>query len=164
MAVKLKTWVWVVIGIAVVCILLVIAMAGASFYYFSRHVVASRVTATEASREFETIRSRFEGQTALIQLDEAGNLVRSTVDREPPAGARPPDTLHVMAYDPDDGGLVKLTVPFWILRMKGKVDLSGSGMSLEDLKVTAADLERFGPALVLDQANAGGDRVLVWSQ
>ena len=24
--------------------------------------------------------------------------------------------------------------------------------------------ERFGPTLILDQTNAGGDRVLVWSQ
>ena len=164
MAVKLKTWVWVVIGIAVVCILLVIAMAGASFYYFSRHVEATKVTATEATREFDTVRTRFQGQTALIELDQRGNFLRANTDREPPAGARPPESLHIMAYDPDDGGLVKLTMPFWILRMKGKVALSGSGMSLEDLKVTVEDLERFGPSLVLDQANEGGDRVLVWSQ
>jgi hypothetical protein len=35
---------------------------------------------------------------------------------------------------------------------------------LEDLKLSVEDLERYGPSLVLDQTNAGGDRVLVWSQ
>ena len=164
MAVKLKTWVWVVIGIAVVCILLVIAMAGASFYYFSRHIEASKVTSPEASREFETVRTRFQGQKALIELDHQGNFLRANTDREAPAGVRRPESLHIMAYDPDDGGLVKLTVPFWLLRMKGTVDVGGNGMSLEDLKITVEDLERFGPSLVLDQANDGGDRVLIWSQ
>jgi hypothetical protein len=37
-------------------------------------------------------------------------------------------------------------------------------MTLEELKLTVADLDRLGPSLVLDQANEGGDRVLVWSQ
>ena len=166
MAVKLKTWVWVVIGIAVVCVLLVIAMAAASVYYFSQHVEAARVTSAEASREFDSIRTRFQGQPALIELDAQGNFLRSNTDREPPPDARAPDSLHVMAYDPDDGDLVKVTVPFWLLRMKvkGTVDFGGSGMSLEDLKLTVEDLERFGPSLVLDQANEGGERVLVWSQ
>ena len=62
---------------------------------------------------------------------------------------------------------MKLTVPFWLLRMKvngATIDFSGNRMYLEDLKLTVADLERFGPSLVLDQTNAGGDRVLVWSQ
>ena len=166
MAVKLKTWVWVILGIAGVCILLVIAMAGAGIYYFSQHVDASTVTAADASQEFDAVRARFHGQKPLIELDAKGNFLRSNTDREAPPGVRRPESLHVMAFDPDDGGLVKVTIPFWLLRMKmkGAVDFGGSGMTLEDLKVTVEDLDRFGPSLVLDQTNDGGDRVLVWSQ
>jgi hypothetical protein len=167
MAVKLKTWVWVVLGIAAVCVLFVIAMAGFGIYYFTQNIQTTKATPAMARQEFDAVRARFQGQAPLIELDADGNVLRSNTDREPPAGVRPPETLHVMAFDPDDGGLVNVTVPFWLLRLKvndATVNFGGNHMTLEDLKLTVADLERFGPVLVLDQTNSGGDRVLVWSQ
>jgi hypothetical protein len=167
MAVKLKTWVWVVIGIAAVCILVVIAMAGAGIYFFTQNIKATQVTAATATQEFDAVRARFQGQRPLIELDARGNLLRSNTDRGAPPGTPRPDTLHVMAFDPDDGGLVKLTIPFWLLRMKmnnAAINFGDSNMTLEDLKLTVQDLDRLGPSLVLDQVNEGSDRVLVWSQ
>lgn len=166
MAGKLKTWVWVVLGIAAVCILFVIAMAGVGIYYFAQHVDTTRATPAAATQEFDAVRARFEGQRPLIELDARGNLLRADTDREAPHGVPRPEHLHVMAYDPDEGGLVKVTVPFWLLRMKtnGSIDFGGRDMKLEDLKLTVEDLDRLGPSLVLDQVDAGGDRVLVWSQ
>jgi hypothetical protein len=166
-AVKVKTWVWVVIGVMAVGVLLVIAMAGAGFYYFARNIEATQATAEVAATEFDAVRARFKGQRPLIELDERGRLLRSNTDRPAPPDARRPDALYVLAFDPDDGGMVKVTVPFWLLRLKmggSTIDLSGNRVQLEDLKLTVEDLERFGPTLVLDQTNAGGDRVLVWSQ
>jgi hypothetical protein len=37
-------------------------------------------------------------------------------------------------------------------------------LDLEDMKLTVEDLERYGPTLILDHKERGGDRVLVWSQ
>ena len=167
MAVKVKTWVWVVVGIAAVCVLFVIGMAAAGIYYFSQNIEARKATPATAASEFDAVRARFKGQRPLIELDERGRFLRSNTDR--PAPENPPrlEALHVMAFDPDDHGLVKVTVPFWLLRLKMKhtrVDLGGSNVDLEDLKLTVEDLERFGPTLILDQTNSGGDRVLVWSQ
>lgn len=167
MAGKVKTWVWIVVGIAVVGILFVLAMAGAGIYYFTRNIDARTVSTEAAAGEFDAVRARFTGQRPLIELDESGGFVKSNVDRPTPAGARQPEALYVLAFDPDDGGLVKVTVPFWLLRLKAggaTVDFNGNSMNLEDLKLTVEDLERFGPTLVLDQTNRGGDRVLVWSQ
>lgn len=166
MAVKVKTWVWVVLGLTAVCILFVIAMAGAGIYYFTQHIDASTTTVAAAQQEFDAVRARFRGHKPLIELDPRGNFLRSNTDREAPGGTRRPESLHIMAFDPDDGGLVKVTVPFWLLRMKmhGNIDFGGNSVSLEELKLTVADLDRLGPSLVLDQANEGGDRVLVWSQ
>ena len=167
MAVKLKPWVWVVLGIAAVCILFVIAMAGAGIYYFTQHIDAAQVTPAAAAVEFDAVRTRFQGRKPLIEIDAHGRFLRSNTDREPPPDARPPDTLHVMAFDPDDGGLVKVTIPFWLLRLKvndATVNFGGNSMNLEDLKLTVDDLERFGPSLVVDQSNEGGDRVLAWTQ
>lgn len=167
MAVKVKTWIWVVVGIVVAGILLVIALAGAGLYFFSQNIKARTVTTETATTEFEAVRARFTGHKALIELDERGNLLRSNTDRPVSGNPKSPETLYVMAFDPDDGSLVRVTVPFWLLRMKMKgtrIDLGGSRMDLEDLKLTVEDLERFGPTLVLDQKNERGDRVLVWSQ
>jgi hypothetical protein len=167
MAGKVKTWVWVIVGVFVAGILCVIAMAAAGIYYFTQNIEAKKASPTVAASEFNAVRERFRGQKPLIELDERGRFLRSNVDRPAPANARQPESLHVLAFDPDDEGLVKVTVPFWLLRMKignSHVDFGDSRMDLEELKLTVEDLERFGPTLILDQTNAGGDRVLVWSQ
>lgn len=167
MAGKVKTWVWVIVGVFVVGILCVIAMAAAGIYYFTQNIEARKATPTVAASEFNAVRERFRGQKPLIELDERGRFLRSNVDRPTPDNAKRPEALYVLAFDPDDEGLVKVTVPFWLLRMKignSHVDFGDSRMDLEDLKLTVEDLERFGPTLILDQTNAGGDRVLVWSQ
>jgi len=167
MAVKLKTWIWIIVGIVAIGILCVIAMAGAGMYFVSQNIHTRTVSSDTAASEFDKVRKQFSGQQALIELDERGNFLRSNTDRPAPAGARRPEKLFVLAFDPDDGGLVRMSIPFWLLRMKADgatIDFSGNRMDLEDLKLTVEDLERFGPSLILDQKNEGGDRVLVWSQ
>jgi hypothetical protein len=167
MAGKVKTWVWVIVGVFAVGVLCVIALAAAGIYYFTQNIEARKATPTVAASEFDAIREQFRGQKPLIELDERGRFLRSNIDRPVQPGTKRPEALHVLAFDPDDGGLVKVTVPFWLLRMKignTHVDFGNSRMDLEDLKLTVEDLERFGPTLILDQTNHGGDRVLVWSQ
>jgi hypothetical protein len=51
------------------------------------------------------------------------------------------------------------------MKMRGTtIDFNGNKMNLEDLKLTVEDLERFGPALIVDHRSGSGERVLVWSQ
>lgn len=167
MAVKLKTWIWILAGIVAFGILCIIAMAGAGMYFVSQNIQTKTVSSETAAGEFDAIRKQFSGQKALIELDEHGNFLRSNTDRPAPANASRPEKLYVLAFDPDDGGLVRMSIPFWMLRMKtsgATIDFSGNRMDLEDLKLTVEDLERFGPSLILDQKSEGGDRVLVWSQ
>lgn len=40
----------------------------------------------------------------------------------------------------------------------------GTGLDRERLQITASDLERHGPSLVIDQARTSGDRLLVWTE
>jgi hypothetical protein len=166
MAVKVRTWMWVVGGIVAACILMVIAMAGAGFYFFKQHIQTTRATSTSAASEFDAVRVKFSGQKPLIELDSHGNFLHANTDRA--ESDRRPEKLYVLAYDPNDGGLVRIEIPFWLLRMKMKGAINfgsrGNQLDLEDLKLTVEDLDRYGPALVLDQKNDDGDRVLVWSQ
>ena len=167
MAGKVKAWVWVILAIVVIGILCVVTMAGIGLYFFSQHVQTSTVSAGNAAHDFDQVRNRFEGQKPLIELDSHGRYLRSNVDRKPPAHPKPPESINVMAFDPGEGKIVRVSIPFWIIRMKMKgatIDLNGNHMDLEDLRLSPEDLERFGPTLIVDHQNTSGERVLVWSQ
>jgi flagellar basal body-associated protein FliL len=167
MAGKVKAWVWVVVAIVVIGVLGVVAMAGIGLYFFSQHVETRTVSPANAARDFEQVKLRFAGEKPLIELDEHGRYLRSNTDRTPPPNAKPPESINVMAFDPNDGRIVRLTIPFWLVRMKMRgttIDLNGKHMDLEDLRLTADDLERFGPTLIVDHKSGSGERVLVWSQ
>ena len=167
MAGKVKTWVWVVLAIVVIGVLGVIALAGVGLYFFSQHIETKAASPTQAARDFEQVTVRFSGQKPLIELDERGRYLRSHTDRQVPPNAKSPDALNVMAFDPDDGRMVQLKIPFWLLRMKMRgtaIDFNGNRMDLEDLKLTVEDLERYGPTLIVDHRSTSGERVLVWSQ
>jgi hypothetical protein len=167
MAGKVKTWVWVVLAIVVIGVLGIVAMAGVGLYLFSQHIDTRTASPANAAHDFEQVKARFGGQKPLIELDEHGRFLRSHVDRTPPVNAKPPDSINVLAFDPDDGRIVRVSIPFWVVRMKMRgatIDLNGNHMNLEDLKLTAEDLERFGPTLIVDHKSTTGERVLVWSQ
>jgi hypothetical protein len=167
MAVKVKTWIWIVVGIVGCGILCVIAVAGAGIYFFSQHFETKAASTESATLEFEQAKSRFVGQKPLIELDERGRFKRTNPDRPARGDTRTPDQLNVLAFDPDDQRMVKVTVPFWLLRLKSRgatVDFNGGRMDLDDLKLSVEDLERFGPTLIVDHTTSDGERVLVWSQ
>ena len=167
MAGKVRTWDWIVVGIAVFCVLALVAVLGGAFFYMSRHIETKSATPASAAREFEAVKSGFSGQKPLIELDRNGRFVRAHTDRPAPANAAIPDQLRILAFDPSDGRIVQVSVPFWLLRMKAgnaTIDLNGSKMDLEDLRLTIHDLERQGPSLIVDHQAPDGDRVLVWSR
>ena len=167
MAGKVKAWVWVIVAIVAIGILGVVAMAGVGLYFFSQHVQTKTMTAGSAAQDFDQVRRRLDGQKPLIELDQHGRYLRSNVDRKPPANPKSLESINVMAFDPDEEKIVRITIPFWLVRMKMRgatIDLNGNHMNLEDLRLTAEDLERFGPTLIVDHENTTGERVLVWSQ
>jgi hypothetical protein len=167
MAAKVKTWVWVVVGIVVAGILCVVALAGVGVYFFTQHINTRSASPAVAARDFDQVKSQFPGQKPLIELDDRRRYLKTNTAREAPLNARPPDSLNILAFNPDDGRIVKVTIPFWLLRLKmrgTRIDFNGNRMELEDLRLTVEDLERFGPTLIVDHRSPDGERVLVWSQ
>jgi len=164
---KVKTWVWVVVAVVVIGILGLVAVAGIGFYFVSKHIETREVTPVDAKQEFDAVKAAFEGQQPLIELDSNGEFLRAHTDRPVPAQAATPEQLHLLAFDPSDGRIVRFSLPFWLLRMKAgdtTIDLNGNRMDLEDLRLTVEDLERFGPSLIVDHQASDGERVLVWSK
>jgi hypothetical protein len=165
MAGKIKTWVWVVVGIVVLGILGVIGMAAAGLYFVKSHVDVRATTTAAATADFQAVRQRFTGQRPLIELDDRGNFLHANTER--PAGTIAPTTLSIMAFEPSDERVVRMDLPFWMLRLKmrgTRFDVGGGNVDLAKLRLTVEDLERYGPTLILDHKDSDGSRVLVWSQ
>ncbi|HVD94282.1 MAG TPA: hypothetical protein VNC21_18425, partial [Vicinamibacterales bacterium] len=146
-------------------ILGIIGMAAAGLWFVKSHVDIRSTTSAEATSDFQTIRARFPNQKPLIELDEHGSFLHANTDR--PAGSQRPETLNFMAYDPRDDRVVRMDLPFWLLRFKmrgNRIDLGNSNVDFAKLRLTVEDLERFGPTLILDRKDRDGSRVLIWSQ
>ncbi len=72
-----------------------------------------------------------------------------------------------MAYQPHIGRIVRADVPFWFLKLKGpaaRLALRDTGVDRDRLGITPADLERYGPWVVVDQATNSGARLLMWTE
>lgn len=165
MAGKVRTWVWVVVGVFVFGVLCLIAVAGAALWFAKTHINVTSATTASVSDDFERVRDRFKEQRPLVELDERGHFVRSNTKRPP--GTTRPESLNVLAFDPDEGRAVRVEIPFWLLRLKmrgTRVGIGGNNVDLEDLKLSVEDLERYGPTLIVDHKGRSGERVLVWTQ
>jgi hypothetical protein len=162
---RVRTWVWVVVGLVVCGILGLVAMAAAGLWFAKTHINIHSASTVTVSEDFARIRRQFANQKPLIELDEHGHLARTNADRPP--GTKRPDSLNVMAFDPDDEKVVRMEIPFWLLRLKmhgTRFSVGNDRIDLRELHLTVEDLERFGPTLIVDHKGRNGERVLVWSQ
>jgi hypothetical protein len=74
-----------------------------------------------------------------------------------------------VVWEPEQQKLVRLNIPFWLLRMTKDRPMRLSGGRNEEgdpirLRITTGDIERYGPGLILDYRDATGKRVLIWAQ
>jgi hypothetical protein len=117
------------------------------------------------SEVFAAARTALRTRTPLVDIDEQGHVTRreSVPDRTP----QPINRVKAMAYQPRVGRIVRADVPFWFLKLKGpaaRLALRDTGVDLERLGITPADLERYGPGIVVDQLSSSGARLLVWTE
>jgi hypothetical protein len=79
------------------------------------------------------------------------------------------ESLRVLAYDRHAGKLVRVSIPFWLLRMAPSKNLSflndnGIDVDSDRVRLTVDDLERRGPGLLIDSQDRRGSLVLVWTE
>jgi hypothetical protein len=161
-----KHWLWSVAGFNATCVIGQVLVAGAGVYFVSHHIAVHTTTSAAALRQLDDARARFKNVDPLIEIDalEQPHVVHplSTL----PSSATHPDTLHMLAWDPDERRLARIALPFWVLRVgRRKMDLlPDAGVTFDELNLDVAELERIGPALVLDYRRPAGSRVLIWTQ
>ena len=162
-----KTWLLIVLGLFTICVLGLVVLAGAGFYFVSKHIATQTSTSVSAVRTFDEARAKFKTAQPLIEIDALDRPRGLRSVKSLPTSAEKPKDLYVLAWDPDDGHLARISLPFWVLRFgRQKIDfLKGpNGLDFERLNVDVGELERIGPALVLDYRAPSGERVLIWTQ
>jgi hypothetical protein len=164
-----KTWVSVVIASVIIIGMLAAAAIGGTAFFIYRHVNTQFTPNDKADEQFAAERARFAGQQPLIEIrrDDDAVLHREVIPAEMPAEKL--ETLRVLAYDTHAEKLVRVSIPFWLLRIaptRHVSFLSDTGIDFDSdrIRLTLDDLERRGPGLILDQADRRGAQVLVWTE
>ena len=153
---KARTWLWIFVALFGICVLSLCLVAGAGFYFVSKHIAMSKTTSAEALRRFDSERARFKADQPVIDID---NWERPREQRPisalPTSNVKPTD-LYVLAWNPDDGRLARIALPFWMLRFgKQKMELlKDEDFSFDRLNLDVKELERIGPALLVEIGRA----------
>ena len=168
---KLPTWASVLIAAVIIVGILAVAAVGGAAFFIYRHVNTSFAESETAQVAFTQARARFENQQPLIEIRHGDEplihreLVKGTAERQKL------EALRVLAYDQHDGKLVRVSIPFWLLRMAPSKNLSflnddriNVDVDSDRVRLTLDDLERRGPGLLLDTHDRRGSQVLVWTE
>jgi hypothetical protein len=161
----IRRWVWVVFGVMAFLGVGCLGMIGAGAWFLSKHVDVREMPRQAIEREFQDIRGRFKGQEPL--LDRRGRRVSTDrlEERATTYQGPLPTRMCIMAWERGEPRRVRICIPLWLLKFKTgkgiKIDVPEAGV--ERLEIDAEDIERAGPALLVD-ATEDKERVLVWTE
>jgi hypothetical protein len=165
---KKTSWGLIILGISAFVLIVGVGLVAVVGYVIYQQFAFQATSTTElkAEQELKRVIAEFDGQKPYLVIKDGEPVISH---EKGPGSGRPVETLHIIVWKPDEQKVVRLNVPFWLLRMtKGQPiklssnpDPDGEPMRL---KITAEDLERRGPGLILDYKEASGQRVLVWAQ
>jgi hypothetical protein len=166
MAKSQRRWPHIVAGLAILVAFLAVGGIFAVVTWVRESVDITETTGEDATGAFDKVRAQFGGRMPLLEVTDRGKprYAAQTVDEVP---GRKLETLHVLAWDPDEGKLARVSLPFWFLRLKSSpIEFSAhaSGLDDEGVSLRAEDIEKYGPGVILDHSTPSGERVLLWAQ
>lgn len=161
---KKRTWLWIVLGILGFFVVTGLGMAAFTVYWLGSHMEFVETPAPEAAKSFDEVRAKFPGQRPLLEFKDGQP---GSVETTPTPSSATLTTLHIIAFDDKEGRLVRVDVPFWLLRLKsGPIAFSSYASGFDDRRVRlrVEDIERRGPGIVLDLDRPNEGRVLIWAE
>ena len=162
---KKRKWLAIVLGVLFLFGTLAVGCVVITVSFFRQNMAITETSEEAALREMDAIRARFPGQQPLIQLiDERPQLVERAGAS---VTAQKLTTLHIAAFDSDEGRLVNFSLPFWLLRMKsGPIRISAYQQGWDDRGVAfqVEDIEKHGPGIIADVTQAREGRVVIWAE
>lgn len=161
-----KTWIWVIVAGFGLVVFAMAALAGLGLYFVTSHISTARSSDAEALRAFDDVRAQFPDERPLFEIDSRGNPHPTGDLGSLPRSDRRPEYLWILVWNPDDGRLSKISLPFWVLRLgRQNIDIKhDSGFDLDQLDLDVDQLERVGPKLIFDFRTSDGERVLIWTR
>jgi len=161
-----KTWIWIIVACLALGVVAMAAVAGLGLYFVASHISTGRTSSADALRTFDEVRAEFKDARPLFEIDSHDEPRPTRRLTDLPASSTKPKNLWILAWDPDDERLSKISLPFWILRMgKQNIDVRhDGGFDLDKLDLDVDELERVGPVLIFDFRTSDGERVLVWTR
>ena len=111
---KKRSWIPIVIGIFLLIAVVAVGAIVLTAMWFRESMTITRSSEDSATQQFEDVRRRFPGQEPLIQLVDG--RPQFAADRASEAvPAVPLTSIHVIAYDRDEGNTVTFSLPFWLI-------------------------------------------------
>jgi hypothetical protein len=161
----LKKWIWIGLGLFAFLGVGCLGLVGAGAYFVSRHIDVREVSREQATAEFTALRARFKDQKPLLEVRRGSVSMRALEEKGSRYQGPLPSSLCLLAWEEGEEKRARLCIPFWLLKLKTgkglKLDMNESG--IERIEVSAEDLERAGPSLLLDRVE-GRHRLLMWTE
>ena len=150
----------------VICAVVLFAVGTGVGLVVWRHTALTKPAAADAQAVFASLRERYKGRAALVEIKNIGPLmIDARVNRLPAtAPRRQVRHFHVIVWDSRGGSFVRSSVPIWWMYFSGNSLLSQLGVPLGDLSLTVADVERYGSGIIVDFQPPGGGHMLVWTE
>jgi hypothetical protein len=157
----MRTWVKVTLAGVSLVVIGVLALGGTAAYFVFRNLERRGATEADTVRAIEAVRERFPGRPPLVEVidPQAGNIRLNRLVH--PEGRRP-TTIHVLAWNADDGELMRTKIPLWLMRFSSLNILSQMGIAPEKFRLTVHDVQQYGPGIVADYRRPGRNLVLIW--
>jgi hypothetical protein len=162
-----RRWIPIVLGVLLVLVVGMAALVGSCAYLVRRQVqVREASSVSDYEREASTILKRFEGVPPLVEdgpsgprLSQKALAIRQKRDVLPPLS-----NLHVLVFSVKENKLVRLSLPFWLLRLSpdGRMDINRDDVGLENMRLSIVDLEAAGPGPLFVR-RSDDSHVLVWT-
>jgi hypothetical protein len=158
-----RRWIPIVIGIAILLVFVAIGAALFGFVWLRENLQVEAASVADAESSFDEVQKRFAARPPLVTFkDGRPSMDRSLSENRPRTALT---TMHVLAWDPDDAQLARMSIPFWLLRLKETpIDFGTYAAGAGDLgvRLRARDIEQYGPGIVIDASLPRGARALIW--
>ena len=157
----MRTWVKATIGVVVVIAIALAILAATGAYFVFCNMEQRTSAEAEADKEIEAIKVRFGTRPPLIEI---ANPVTADIriNRPTEASSIPVDTLHILNWKAENRELMRTAAPVWLLRFSSVNIASRLGLAPEKFRLTVADIQRYGPGIIVDYGKPGEFRVLIW--
>lgn len=147
--------------------MLIVVIVAAGVWVATSMFDNTEMSDASATGTMDDVRARFGGAAPVLDLQPQGiALSRRPPDTRPSGELK---TLHILRWNQEEQRLTRVELPFWLLRLRDspiQVALDngdGAIRTKTSMSIRVSDIERFGPALLLDGPLPDGGHVLAWS-